>query len=205
MSTLFVPQTVVVSDDTGQMSKEWYGYFLDAYQQSGLAGVQNPLWEMVSIQSGAVVVDDTNPPTKALIDSPVYGWSFVDADTCTAHATIVFPDSYVDGSNWHPYVQWMPSNTNTSNVTWDIDYRALHLDTAPVALAQISLTDAGQGTAKMNHYIEGDAVIGADYKSGSVLSCSITRNGSTDTFSGDAFLLHFGIKCMRGGIGSINR
>ena len=207
MSVAFVQQSVPMVDEAGRANREWYEYLQDAYQLSGLAGSQNPLWESVAASGPSLLADSTNPPTQRTISGIIEGWSFDFGAEDTAHAILTLPNTYVPGSPWHPFVQWMPSDAGAGNVAWEFNYSTVVVDQVASAVTLVALTDAAAGAALTNQYVEGDAISVSGLGIGATILCSITRNGidATDTYGGDAYLTSVGVKCMQGGVGAVTR
>lgn len=208
ISVPFVAQSVPIVGEDGLITQSWFDYFQDLHQLSGRAGDQNPLWETISVPGNSLLVDTASPPVQNTISGGIQAWSFITGAARTAHTSFCLPNSYVPGSEWYPFVQWMPDDATAGNVRWEFDYIAVADDGVAAAATQEVMTDAAAGTALTNQHIEpDDPLSGSGLDIGSVILCSITRNGAdaADTYGGSAFLVSVGVKLMKSGIGTVIR
>lgn len=116
------------------------------------------------------------------------------------------PHSWKIGSNLNPHIHWSPSDTDTGDVMWVLEYTISEIGGIFGDTEIISVVDAGDGVAHKHQYADlGDIDMSA-YTSASdvsiMLMCRLYRNGIApqDTYDNDAFLLeidfHFQIDML---------
>lgn len=194
MSRLTAPNS------TQAISGEWYKYFLDLNNFSGLSGSSFKLWGEVSIGGLETYFDGTTPPSTAAIASPIIAASFVNAVTDTVHGQLILPANTLKGGNWIPFVRWAPSSTNTGDCYWRLQYSLASKGTAFPAAATDNIQVAGGGTANAPQNDEftelaSPHAAGDPYNAGDPFIFTLSRIGgdAADTFTGDAFLLSVGL------------
>src|SRR5687768_2365354 len=113
----FVPQNVPLIDaKSGRMTMDWYRYFTDLHNYSGLSGAQFPLYNSLFVPGSSMSPDGTNPPSLDVLGTNTRAWSFGASAAAYLHFSIQLPNGYVPGTNVTPFVQWAPSTTNTGTV-----------------------------------------------------------------------------------------
>jgi hypothetical protein len=115
------------------------------------------------------------------------------------------PHSWKEGSAIHPHVHWSPTNTNTGNVKWQMQYKVANVDEAfPADWTVVTALDAGSATSDM-HQI---ANFGEIDMTGKTISCMIliliSRLGADvqDTYNADCKLNEVDIHYEMDALGS---
>lgn len=115
---------------------------------------------------------------------------------------VQIPHKYKAGSNLRPHVHWAPTSTNTGNVVWGLEYVA-HSEGDTIGNSTIiTVTDAGDGTAKKHQIVNFPEIDGTNLEESSIINCRFFRKAADagDTYTGDAAVLsidfHFEIEKM---------
>lgn len=182
------------------MSAEWFRFFMEMYQHSGLALANFKMWEELAVT--AFVPSSGSPPTLTAYGN-IENYAFSASATNTAYGTVTLPGRYIDGTDLWPFIRWAPSNTSTNNCVWEINYRTQPEGTAyGVGLdVDVDMTQAGGGSALAHQIAEGSSAIDGDsFKSGDVITFAVTRYGADpgDAFTGVAHLLSAGFHFLAG-------
>ena len=143
-----------------------------------------------------------NPATAAPdYDFTNMGFLF-DASTIESIYIIAqMPHDWVAGTYIYPHVHWCPTNTNTGDVYWVMNYKWTNIDAVDagsVSVRQVIPTAAG--TAYTHQYSEfGLGIDGTGKTSSSILSIQIYRkaNDPADTYNTDALLKEFDIHYLK--------
>lgn len=112
------------------------------------------------------------------------------------------PNDYREGTPIYPYVAWAPSNTDTGNCRWQMRYWIGGSGDTISQTEHDAKDDAAGGTALVCQTTQMDAVSGTSFKKGDSVVITLQRRGASDTFTGVAYMLEFGIKYQRRGVGT---
>ncbi len=109
------------------------------------------------------------------------------------HFIVQMPHSYKLGTNITPHVHWTPTDTNTGNVRWSLEYTWQQRGAVFGASTTIHIIDAASGTA-WDHLLRANfaAIDGSGISLvSSMLVCRLFRNSADggDTYASDAALL----------------
>ena len=107
---------------------------------------------------------------------------------------VQLPHSWKQGTDLDAHLHWAPSTTNTGSVTWKLEYTIAAINDTLGTTALLSVTDAGDGTAKKHQYADlGDIDMSAYTAVGDIsiiLICRLYRDVSDgDDYTADAYLL----------------
>lgn len=126
--------------------------------------------------------------------------------------TVQLPHTWKEGTTIYPHIHWLPKNTASGNVIWNLEYTWANYD--PVtpqvfpAITTSTVTSSGPYTANahtITALTTGNAGIdGTGKKISSILICRIWRNSSSggDTYNYDAGLLFLDFHLQIDGYGS---
>ena len=151
-------------------------------------------WEDLRAPATAI-----NPPGQVSDpdwDNTNGGWLFDAAGTEILWIIMQLPHSYKEGSNIKPHLHWCPTNTNTGNVLWRMEYKWTNVgETEAGTFSTLNVLDAGDGTALKHQIAPFDAITGTGKTLSSMLVLKLSRIGGdgTDTYNADALLREFDI------------
>lgn len=118
---------------------------------------------------------------------------------------VQMPHCWKEGTAIYPHIHWSPTNTDTGNVLWRLQYKMANIGGAfPAGWETLNKLDAGGGVSD-GHEMAGFAAIPM---TGMTISCMllmlISRIGGdgTDTYTGTAKLDEFDIHYEVDGFGS---
>ena len=124
------------------------------------------------------------------------GWLFSDEGTEVLWVIMQMPHAYKIGSNIRPHIHWSPTNTDTGNVLWRMEYKWTSFeDTDAAEFTTLDILDAGDGTALKHQIAQFAEIDGTGKGLSSILSIKLSRIGgdATDTYNADALLKEFDI------------
>jgi len=207
----FVNDNVQLVGDTGLITQDWYRFFIDLYQYSGLAGATRSdgsgfsMWDDVVVPSLSMRVPSANAPDLATFTGGILMPSFNATTDKELHFCVQLPHGYVGGSSWHPFVHWAPSDATAGTVRWKLEY-ALAQVGGVFSGATVTLDGTTLATpAALSHgFVEGDAVSAGNLRYSGILAGRVYRDAddAADTYGADAFLLSAGMHVVRGTIGT---
>ena len=152
--------------------------------------LNTPVWEdlRVPAQNTRTTPTKSEPEFENFADG-LYAWAFdtSNADDESLHFSAQIPHAYKQGTDIEAHIHWLPSNTDTGDVRWALEYAWANIgDTMPSSTTVVT-TEAADGTA-LKHQIHDLATITGTGKTlSSMLVCALTRRSSTDildTFTG---------------------
>lgn len=131
-------------------------------------------------------------PSEYLLHSRFFTYVFDKSKTEDVLFFVQLPHSYKEGSDIYPHVHWFPTDGNTGNVVWKLEYSwANYTDIIP-SPTTISATDAALG--QYRHSIaQFPGIVGTGKKISSMLCCRLYRDGgnAADTYNSNAGILEF--------------
>ena len=141
------------------------------------------------------------PATTNLL---VYGFDGT-ATSEQVYFTIQLPHSYKEGSDITPHVHWSPTDTNSGDVKWNLEYSwANYTDESFPVPSTIDATQAASGTAWQHQKAVFDSISGTGKKISSMLVCRLYRDPSDaeDTYEHDAAFLEIDFHYEQDTLGS---
>lgn len=118
---------------------------------------------------------------------------------------VQMPHHWAVGTAIYPHVHWSPSNTDTGNALWRLEYKVANINTVfPGSFTALDKLSAGAGTADTHQMASFDPIT----MTGKTISCMLlmllSRIGGdgSDTFTGTAKLDEFDIHYQIDGFGS---
>ena len=155
----------------------------------------------VMFNGEATVYDDLRAPATTIsifgfgtdpdFDATNLGYLFDDSSTEILRVILQLPHAYKEGSDVEIHVHWQPTNTNTGNVRWEVDYKWTNInDTDAGSTTNDFVLDAGDGTAFKHQVASFGGTDGTGKTISSILSVTFSRVGgdASDTYVGDALL-----------------
>jgi hypothetical protein len=157
---------------------------------------------------GATVWNDINlpstnlrpglsPPSFAavLASGGLYGFTFSATTLEELHGSGEILHGYKEGTDLHCHVHWMPTTTNNGVVRWGLEYAWVDVNGVAGAPAIIYFNQAASGTVWQHHLAPLPTITGTGRKIGSAFIFRIFRDAANiaDTYTGQAYLLQFGI------------
>lgn len=140
-----------------------------------------------------------NPPGAASDpdwDSTNIGYLFDAGSTEVLQIIMQMPHTWAEGEDIEPHVHWMPTNTNTGDVLWQMEYKWTNIgDVEAGTFTSVDVVDAGRGTAYTHQLASFGEISGAGKTASSILSIRLSRVGGDvkDTYNADALLKEFDI------------
>lgn len=117
------------------------------------------------------------------------------------------PHSWKMGSNIHPHIHWLPSNTNIGVVNFTIEYKWTNIgEVESSTWTTLSMLVPGNGTANMSMLSEWDSggMNGTGKTLSSTISMKISRRetSASDNFTGNVLIKEFDIHYEMDSLGS---
>ena len=116
-----------------------------------------------------------------------------------------FPHTWVEGSTISPHLHWSPTNTNTGNVLWRMQYQVANINgTFPGSWTTLNALDAGSGTSDDHLLAEFTDIAMTGYTISCMMLILVSRIGgdASDTYTGTAKLNEFDIHYQIDALGS---
>lgn len=155
--------------------------------------LDNPMWDDIIIYASNLRAG-ASPPTFALFYDSIYGTKFDDGATQILYGAFEMPHTYKEGTDLYPHLHWTPSTTNTGTCVFTLAYTICGVNEIFDHEAYKTFTQTGGGILQKHQLVSSNTPIsGSGLKIGDICVFSLTRNGSTDSLVGDAFLHSFGI------------
>lgn len=146
----------------------------------------------IAVYAGEFLPSTGNPPT-VILNGYAGTRSFNSTGDNSISATMGIPTNYESATDLSFHVVWLPSNTDTGNVLWELQFAIVTPggDTLPGSPTTLTVLDAGSGTINDVLNTAAMTVSGTGVVGGDELVFTISRLGSdgTDTFTGNARLL----------------
>lgn len=162
--------------------------------------------ELIDYFFNTIYWDDLRAPATAinppgLVSDPDWdntngGWLFDAAGTEVLWIVTQMPHTYKEGSNIQPHIHWQPTNTNTGNVLWRMEYKWTNVgDVEAAGFTTLNVLDAGAGVARTQQIAGFGEIDGTGKRISSMLVLKLSRIGgdATDTYNADALLREFDI------------
>lgn len=205
----FVRDSVLLVNDAGRITPQWYRALTDLYQASGLAGVEYPMWNDLVIPSLSMRVPAAGGPGLSTFQGGTVMPAFDAATSEELFFCIQFPHQYVGGTTLYPFVHWSPSDAAAGDVRWVLEYTIAQVGGDFATTSSATLDATASGVAFKHQFIEGAAIEGRpdaasgpakDLRFSAVLAGRIYRDApaAEDTYGSDAFLLSAGLHAMHG-------
>lgn len=170
---------------------------------------ENVVWDDLRIPIGAMILEaQGSPPSIGVFVGSISVLLFdPDADE-EVFLTLQLPHSYKYGTKIIPHVHWAPTNNNTGNVIWGLEYQWRDIGQAfSGASTTVTATQAGSGTTGEHQLasfgeVDGGAIAGNDLSS--MVTARLFRDADNiaDTYTGNAALLEFDIHFQIDVVGS---
>jgi hypothetical protein len=160
-------------------------------------------WEDLRFSAAGI-----NPPGAASdpgLDTEDGCWLFSASATNIIAIQAQMPHEWHEGTELRFHLHWSPTNTNTGNVLWRVEYKVANINEAfPASWTLMDKLDAGSGTADMHQLAAFAAVSMTGKTLSSMIKIKISRIGGdvTDTYNANAKLLEFDIHYLRDALGS---
>lgn len=153
------------------------------------------VWDDIIILPSNLRPSGTTPPSWTVFQGGIYALAFTNAQSDEVYGSFELPHDYKEGTALHPHIHWAPSTNNNGRCDWTFEYTAQNMNSGafPVNDTSITYQQVGGGIALAHQFISASAAIpGAGRKIGDVVVFRLARP-TGDGFTGDAFLLSFGV------------
>jgi hypothetical protein len=163
----------------------------------------NPHYEIIGTGLGSFRAESAAPATvQGIGTGDLKAYDFAGGADQDLHFSAQLPHGYREGSNLTPRIKWAPDSTNTGTVIFNLEYVWYCDDCAfPDSASTVSITVNADGTQEVKHDLF-EAIDGSDKEAGSILLCRIEREGTTDTYADDVYLLGLDFIYERDSFGS---
>jgi len=127
------------------------------------------------------------------------------SDEC-GYASFQLPHAYKLGTAISAHVHWAPTNTDTGNVVWQIDYTVANIGGTFGASQQLYIQQAGSGVAYKQQKANFTSIACAACGISSVFIATLCRDAdgtnATDDYNADAVLVGFDLHIQLDTLGS---
>ncbi len=163
-------------------------------------------WDDMRFPVSAVKINPvTDKPDSVTIIGQTRGLGF----DATASEWVTFnaqmSHAYREGTDIECHAHWMPSNTNTGTVVWQLEYVWANMNaTYPSSVATAVGIAYLDGTARKHVYTDVAEISGTGKEISSMLLCRFGRNTdrSEDTYGADAVLIEVDFHYKKNTMGS---
>lgn len=163
-----------------------------------------PRWE--DLRFPAQVINPTGAAADPDIDSDDGSLLFDAGGTETIVGMAQLPHGWDAGTGIRPHIHWSPTNTNTGNVYWRLEYEVMNINgTYTASLTTDNKLDAGDGTTEKHQVCGFTEIAMTDFTESCIMKWKVSRIGGdgTDTYDADARLLEFDIHYKVNKLGSL--
>jgi len=158
-------------------------------------------WEDLRFPSVSIKIGATKAPGFAQFkddgsgSTGVYTYYYDDSSEEQQFLIAQLPHAYKEGTDIEPHVHWAPSDANSGNVVWGLEYTWQNIDGTFGNTTAITVTDAADGTADKHQIADFATITGTSKTLSSILVCRIYRDATnaSDTYASDAALLEVDI------------
>lgn len=131
-------------------------------------------------------------PTWGTFSGNLETWLFPTNADAEVHFAVQLPHAWMEGSEIEAHVHWAPMDTDTGDVSWNLEYIWANEGATFGAAATLSPTpDPADGTALKHQYFDIGDIAGTGKTISSILICRLYRDVSNDDYTGWAALLEF--------------
>lgn len=193
----FLRRGVQVIERGGLMTQEFERFLRGFWQEAGF-DPKRAVYRNIEMHPIEV-------PSPATIDGDIEGPSFPNSTTTEMKFIGTVPNDYRDGTDIIPWVAWLPGNTNTGIVRWNLDHGIAGSGEVMSESSAIVGDDAASGTSLARQVKQMTAISGTGVRKGDSISATLQRLGShaSDTYNAAVILVGFGIKYKVDGIGTV--
>lgn len=162
-----------------------------------------PQWE--DLRFSAVGINPpgaASDPTRDTTDGRLV---FAAAATNIIALQAQFPHQWKEGSSIEAHIHWSPSNNDTGNVLWKMQYQVANVNGVfPGVWTPLEVLSAGAGVAETHQMATFEAIDMTGKTVSNMMLILISRIGGdgTDTFTGTAKLAEFDIHYQIDTVGS---
>ncbi|MDT8394012.1 MAG: hypothetical protein RQ761_09205 [Bacteroidales bacterium] len=165
------------------------------------------VWNDFVVPGSAAKVGSVNPPAFIAFVDGIYTLAFSGGNNNydQVFLAIQMPHDWDEGTAIEPHVHWSPAavTTATEVVNWNFEYVWQDYESVFPSASQKINNIAGDVVASFRHNMTSFGLIDATgMKISSILMCRLWRNGHTDSYNDNAFLLSFDIHYQTNTIGS---
>lgn len=177
------------------------------YARVNMKDLTGVVWDDLRIPGLQVKVGATAPDLISFLgsgDLKIYGFNGA-ATTEIVYFAIQLPHSYQQGAEVIPHIHWSPTNTDSGNVKWQLEYSWANFENDTYGSpTTISIIDAASEVAWKHQVANFPAISGTGKRISSILICRLFRDPSdgSDTYGSDAAFLEFDFHFPINSIGS---
>jgi len=168
------------------------------------------VWEDLRVPITAIKLGGVNDPNfvKTVDDGAgstgLFTYHFDKAAEEEVFFAAQLPHSYKEGSDISPHVHWAPTDTDTKDVIWGLEYAWVNINGTFTTSTIITILQAGSGTALKHQIAYFDDISGTGKTISSMLMCRLFRDATAalDDYDADASLFEFDFHYQRDTPGS---
>lgn len=180
--------SLVVGNSTGS------SYFDNSgtLQFNGTATV----WDDLRVDLNTIgLVPGTTKPDKEIFKNGTYTYSFDASSNESVIFSVQIPHNYKTESKIEPHIHWSPSNTDTGNLIWKLEYTIATPGGTFGNSQSIFSNVTASGTTLKHEMSDFTPITMTGNNISTMLICNLSRMGgdTADTFTGEAKALEFDI------------
>lgn len=140
------------------------------------------------------------PDVQEINDSNVYAYNFNNSQEKRLSFTVQMPHRWKEGTPISPHFHFVGSTANTSNITFTLDYWMVNINSNQI-ISNANTTslsvNVGGPNVSFAHRIFGFGLVDTTGNTeSSIFGGTITRNGQTDDYNGDVFVLSIDVHAI---------
>lgn len=153
------------------------------------------VWDDIIILPSNLRGGATPPSWTTAFQGGIYVMCFQNGSSDEVYGGFELPHDYKEGTALYPHLHWSPSTNNNGRCDWTFEYtiQSMNGGAFPGNDSSITFQQVGGGVALAHQFVSASAPVpGANRKIGDIMMFKLARP-SGDAFTGDAFLLSFGV------------
>jgi hypothetical protein len=191
--------------DSAPVETSDIGWFYDGsnWQPWGSNGYySDTFWEDLRVPASSIKPGSASP-TWATFKDGTNTWHFSKVSDNEVEFSAQLPHAYKEGTDIYPHVHWSPTDTDTGNVVWKLEYTWANFEGTFPSTTTISVTDAADGTSHKHQIAILPTITGTSKTVSSMIICRLYRDVSApDDYDNSAALLEFDFHFERDSAGS---
>lgn len=161
-------------------------------------------WDDINVGGVALRTGAANQPTLVNFNTTtILVYEFSPSQANELHGNVELLHDYKEGTNITPHIHWYPTNTNTGNVVWGLEY-TIQGSTGTIVSGTGSVIVTASGTSWLQHRDDILEITGTNLKIGDQIHFRLFRDGAniSDTYNDGAAIATFGFHYQIDTLGS---
>lgn len=186
--------------DNGLIRGDWYTFFRDIRDWSGLGANKFDIWEL---DAGGTGFWDNGSATTNVGAGTIPLLAFDTGVDASIYRTFAINNGYLKSTEIYPVIKWAASTSGTGNAVFQYTYSYADASTALSAEESLALTLSPSGSQYLPAITILDKIPEGVIDNSSTLAVSISRNGTSgsDTYGGSIIIHWAGYVYKRTGHG----